>query len=93
MDFAAYLNSFENPYDVDDVLSEMISRFISITISSETRERLRNTLLGGNSATHWNDDIANLLSDNPTINDYHNTGKRIGNTLYQLGTLGEFQLH
>ena len=93
VDFAAYLNSFENPYDVDDVLSEMISRFISITISSETRDRLRNTLLGGNSATHWNDDIANLLSDNPNINDYHHLGNRIGKTLYQLGTLGEFQLH
>lgn len=93
VNYKNYLLTFENPYNINSFLNEVLSRFLSIEISDRTRNRLKDVLLDGNSEIHWIDDITNLLSDSPDINHYHNTNQRIGLTLSLLTTLGEYQLH
>ncbi|MDB4715866.1 DUF1800 domain-containing protein, partial [Flavobacteriaceae bacterium] len=93
VNYSDYLRTFENPYDVNSFIDEVLTRFLSVSISTRTINRLKSTLLGGNSEIHWNDDVQNLLSNTPLINDYHNMNKRIGLTLSLIATLGEYQLH
>ncbi|MEN8805704.1 MAG: DUF1800 family protein, partial [Wenyingzhuangia sp.] len=93
VNYSDYLRTFENPYDVNSFLDEVLTRLLSVTISARTLNRLKSTLLDGNSDVHWNDDIQNLFSDSPDIFAYHNTNKRIGLTLSLIATLGEYQLH
>ena len=91
--FEEYTRNFDNINSVDSFLSQLIHRFTNIEINEDTRIRLKETLLGGNSEIHWVEAMDNFSSDNPDINLYQETNKRIGKTITSITTLGEFQLH
>lgn len=91
--FKEYIRNFENRNSVDSILSQLLDRFINVAISENTKTRLKESLLGGNSEIHWVEAMDNFYSESPDMNLYHNTTRRIGLTIASITILGEFQLH
>jgi hypothetical protein len=88
-----YLRSFENPENIESFLSQLIDRFIFVEVLETTKERLKYILNKGNSDMHWEEAVTNLFSETPEIESYHNTSKKIQQTIAALTIMAEFQLH
>jgi hypothetical protein len=91
--YKEYIRNFDNRNSVDSILSQLLDRFINVAIPENTRTRLKESLLGGNSEIHWVEAMDNFYSESPDMNLYHNTTRRIGLTIASITILGEFQLH
>ena len=88
-----YFETFENPYDIDSFIEELISRFISISDSTVNRDDIKHTLLQGSNESHWTQYVENQISTAPNKELYASLDVALLNTISLIVKSYEFQLH
>ena len=88
-----YFETFENPYDIDSFIEELISRFISISDSTVNRDDIKHTLLQGSNESHWTQYVENQMSTAPDKELYASLDVALLNTISLIVKSYEFQLH
>lgn len=88
-----YLETFENPKDIELFVSELVFRFLGGEPSDSTRQKINQALLNDINENHWVEEISKIIDqDIPNEGSYASIEFRLGNAFEALGLSGEFQL-
>ena len=87
-----YLNTFENPTDINALVDEFLGRNFTTDIEMSTRQRIIDYTLEGASPEHWQEYVGAFLQD-PSISNENAIRQPINRLLSQLFELSEYQLY
>jgi len=88
-----YLNTFENPLDINSFINELCFRFLGGTPSELTIQRINQVLIGDINNQHWEEEINKIIGgDTPNKISYDLISQRLGEAFELMGLEGEFHL-
>jgi uncharacterized protein (DUF1800 family) len=87
-----YLNTYRNPADLDEFLTEFNERLCGAPIDESTTEMLRNELLGNMDEMHWKEYILAFLDD-PSKENLSPIQWRFDHVFYQFFELSVYHIH
>ena len=91
-DFHAFLNSFSNPKNISLFIDELLARFVTLSVPTITKTRIRNALINDIDAMHWEELATKILDQNAEPWEYNNLHYRVSDAIASIIILGEFQL-
>ena len=88
-----YLRSFDDPYNYESFLDELIFRFIGGQPPNNLKEKINQIILNNVNEVHWEEEIKEII-DNPGSNkdSYWNVEWKLGQAIELMSSTGEFQL-
>lgn len=93
LNVATYLESFENPKNINLFIDELIFRFLGGEPSTNTRQKINQALLNDINESHWSDEVSKIIdTQSPDRSSYSSLEWRLGNAFEVLGLTGEFHL-
>lgn len=91
IDWPTYISKFRNPENFDLLLAEIEERLLGAPLSEQTKSRIKQMALGGNSNSYYTE-LYNAFSKNPTQENRNTLDNRLQNLFANIFQLGEFQL-
>ena len=87
-----YLNTFENPTDINALVDEFLTRNFTTSIEASSKQRIIDYTLEGASPEHWQEYVGAYLQD-PSISNGNAIRQRTDRLFSQLFELSEYQLY
>ena len=91
IDKIKFINSLKFPDDIDKVIDETVARLMSVSIGTKAKERIKTSVLGGNTAAYYTQ-LYQAYKKNPTEENRATLSNRLENLFGELFQMGEIHL-
>ncbi|THD67733.1 DUF1800 family protein [Robertkochia marina] len=91
IDRAKYVTSLDDPTNLESVIEQVSERLLASPMSEETRNRIKNAILDGQSESHFTELVQAYLDD-PSEENKNVLSGRLEDLFAGIFKLGEFQL-